>query len=223
MAADHRVGVGLGETNAWPTATTNWQMAATWAGCGGGRQPAAGGHQLDQPGGLWVAQPPARSACAPPPSARRNARRPTRPSGPGTVRRCSPTGRPTRGWSGETSRSTAGAASASLVLLPATPRPRAAHVIRARDRRRPPGQLGFRCQCSTQLTHSKKSAGSLASRPKPRVSATVALPALGGCGFELAVAPRGGGSGARRRREEENVRVRRHLGRRMASGRRGHR
>jgi hypothetical protein len=29
-----------GETNAWPTATTNWQMAATWAECGGGRQPA---------------------------------------------------------------------------------------------------------------------------------------------------------------------------------------
>jgi hypothetical protein len=47
------------------------------------------------------------------PSLRRNARRPTCRSGPGTVRRCSPTGGPTRCWSGETSRSTADAASAS--------------------------------------------------------------------------------------------------------------
>ena len=49
----------------------------------------------------------------PTPPSSRNARRPTCRSGPGTVRRCSPTGGPTRCWSGETSRSTAGAAWAS--------------------------------------------------------------------------------------------------------------
>jgi hypothetical protein len=52
------------------------------------------------------------------------------------------------------------------------PRPRAAHVVRTRVRRRPPGQLGFRCQCSALLTHSKRFAEPLASCPQTLLSAT---------------------------------------------------
>ena len=48
----------------------------------------------------------------------------------------------------------------------ATPRPWAAHVVRARVRRRLLGQLGFRCQCSALLTHSKRFAEPLANSPK---------------------------------------------------------
>ena len=40
MAADTGLVSAWGETNAWPIATTNRQMAATWAECGGGREPA---------------------------------------------------------------------------------------------------------------------------------------------------------------------------------------
>jgi hypothetical protein len=140
----------------------------------GWRPSSALARRWSSTGPAWrsVARPPARSACAPPPSARRNARRPTCRSGPGTVRRCSPTGGPIRCWSGETSRSTAGAASASARSPPRYPRPRAAHVVRTRVRRRPPGQLGFRCQCSALLTHSKRFAEPLASCPQTYVSAT---------------------------------------------------
>jgi len=52
------------------------------------------------------------------------------------------------------------------------PRPRAVHVVRTRVRRRPPGQLGFRCQCSALLTHSKRFAEPLASCPQTLLSAT---------------------------------------------------
>ena len=81
------------------------------------------GEALSSTGLAWrsVARPPARSACAPPPCSRRNAGRPMCRCRPGTVRRCSPTGGPTRCWSGERSRSTADAALASARSPPRSP------------------------------------------------------------------------------------------------------
>jgi len=78
----------------WPLVTSTWGEALVF----------------DWPPWRSAARSPARSACAPPPSRRRNALRSMCRLAVGMVGWCSPTGVPTRCWSGATSRSTADAA-----------------------------------------------------------------------------------------------------------------